>query len=116
MSYTRMQRESNEKATKEQREYIQSKYIEADNCSIAQIDSNYFVQIFNTKLYPTDGNSIDYSNDSVTFYVKEPEFESLNQSNEARPKTLKVPLLIAFEIMQHFKEINARMLQELNKD
>jgi hypothetical protein len=93
------------------------KYVkgESPNCSVAQIREGS-CYVFGKQLYHTIGPEIDYSHDKVTFYVVE-GIHSLNQSvDNPKPTILHLPLNIAFEVFECFKEIekeNERRLQTL---
>ena len=83
-----------------------SNYVGADNCSIVQIVDGE-VTVFGHRIYLTEDNEIDYSQNSVTFYEFDGGTYSLNQAPESATscKTIKVGLNIAFDIFQAFKEI-----------
>lgn len=90
---------------------LKSKYVIEDNCSIAQISDDGYVIIFGKKLYWIEHEFRDYRNDFMLFYVKEEsDPDSLNQAVDAKPHEIRLPLNISSEIMQHFREIKARML------
>lgn len=95
------------------------KYVNADNCSVVRIIDNE-PTIYGIRLYVTTDYSdskIDWSNDRVYFYIRERGgTQSLNQSADSSSRGLEVPLNIAFEIFQAFKEIdenNAKILQSM---
>lgn len=93
------------------------KYVkgESPNCSVAQIREGS-CYVFKRQLYSTVDSEIDYSKDKVTFYEVE-SIHSLNQSvDNPKPKVLHLPLNIAWEVFECFKEIdkeNERRIQTL---
>ena len=61
--------------------------------------------VFGKPLYTTVNTEVDYSKGEATFYEVE-HLHSLNQSEtNPKPKTIRLPLLIAWEVIKAFEEI-----------
>ena len=94
--------------------YRSCKYTESPNCSVAQIREGSCV-VFGKQLYTTVDSEIDYSHDSVTFYVVE-DIHSLNQSiDNPKPAVLHIPLNIAWEVFKTFEELDKENERRIEK-
>lgn len=97
-----------------------TRYNKGPNCSVVRIIDNE-VYVFGLRLY-NDVNSdqhTDWRNGNVLFYIDNGTERSLNQSVDATQQTnqtIKLPLLIAYEVFNAFKEIdveNKRRVESL---
>lgn len=93
-----------------------SDFVNAPNCSICQIRQGK-IYVFRREIYYTWDSEIDYSKDKVAFYEVD-RLYSLNQAPESisQQKIIHLPLNIAFEIFNAFKELdkeNERRIKEI---
>lgn len=92
-----------------------SKYVNSPNCSVCQICQGK-IYLFQTEIYYTLDPEIDFSEDKVAFYEVDSVY-SLNQAPEtiSQRKTIYLPLNIAFEILDTFKEIEKENEQRISR-
>ena len=85
-----------------------SNFVNAANCSIAQIREGR-VFVFGTPVYNVTNSEINYSEDKVRFFKEVDNWHSLNQAVETTDisKTvLFLPLNLAFEVFKAFQELD----------
>lgn len=93
------------------------KYNDAPNCSVAQIREGR-VFVFGSPIYNIADDEIDYSKGQVAFYKEVDGWHSLNQAieqNDISQTVLLLPLNIAFEIFECFKEVNKENERRLSR-
>lgn len=90
-----------------QQSYRSSGFVNAANCSIAQIREGR-VFVFGSPVYPIANSEIDYSTGKVAFYKEVDGWHSLNQAleqNDISKTVLLLPLNLGFEVLNCFKEL-----------
>lgn len=95
----------------------ESKYVEAPNCSIAQIREGR-VFVFGFQIYNVANSEIDYSKDKVRFYKQMDNWHSLDQARQTidKPETvLLLPINLAFEIFKAFEDVDKENEDKINK-
>ena len=86
--------------------------MKAPNCSIAQIDSEYWVTVFGMQVYPTENNKVDLKN-GTPFYFRNDAFYSINQATCLKPRYF--PFNMACEIIRAFIEQDMENEQRVSK-
>ena len=98
-----------------QQSHRSSSFVEAANCSIAQIREGR-VFVFGTPIYPIANSEINYSEDKVRFFKEVDNWHSLNQAvetNDLSKTVLFLPLNLAFEVFKAFEEIDKENEQRI---